>query len=146
MPLSLVAWDSILPRADLTVTVKENWGHYPYIDDPEEFASYVETQPKGWLAHTKSGRLRLAQLGGLPVPTFMTADPSTSLPSLLSRLNKKATYALRSSEKEEDHIDHSHAGQNKTLLQVSLCRVRTSTKQLIRRGSPRSGGSGICPA
>lgn len=62
------AWDSILPRAALTVTIRDDWGHYPYLDDPAGFARDLEDFAPGFPAHTKAGRLRLAELAGLPVP------------------------------------------------------------------------------
>ena len=131
----MAAWDSILPRAELTMSLKEDWGHYPYIDDPEGFASYLESEKRGWLAHTKSGRLRLAELGGMPVPAFLTMDGNSSLEEIESGLRKDTTYALRSSEQDEDHIDHSRAGQNTTLLRIPFDSVKGELGKLFEKGA-----------
>ena len=42
------AWDTILPRAELTITIKENWGHYPYIDDPERVCQLYAKATNGF--------------------------------------------------------------------------------------------------
>lgn len=113
----MIAWDSILPRAKLTISVKSDWGHYPYIDDPEEFASYIQQNITGFRAHGKAGRLRLAAMGGLPVPSFQTVIRDEDFTKKLAILPENL-YALRSSNLQEDHIDSSQAGLNDTFLKV----------------------------
>uniref|UniRef100_UPI003C76203F alpha/beta fold hydrolase n=1 Tax=Pseudomonas viridiflava TaxID=33069 RepID=UPI003C76203F len=66
------AWSAILARADLTISLKPGWGHYPWIDSPAEFAQWLESGERGFIAHTKGGRLRLAASAGQPVPTALS--------------------------------------------------------------------------
>ncbi|EPL03290.1 hypothetical protein, partial [Pseudomonas sp. CF161] len=56
------AWSAILARADLRISLQPGWGHYPWIDAPAEFAAWLEDAEPGFVAHTKGGRLRLAEL------------------------------------------------------------------------------------
>lgn len=73
------AWSAILARADLSVTIQPEWGHYPWIDSPAAFADFIESKARGFAAHGKSGRLRLAELAGLSVPDMVTVSDSRDL-------------------------------------------------------------------
>ncbi len=126
------AWDAILPRAELTVTLKEDWGHYPYIDDPQQFAAYIESFEGGFPAHTKAGRLQLATLAGLPVPKQYSVSSDAEI-AALPELDASRTYAVRSSGATEDHIDHSHAGRNTTFLRVPTEEVAAKAGELIHQ-------------
>lgn len=127
------AWDSILPRADLTVTIHETWGHYPYLDDPEGFARELESFKGGFPAHTKAGRLKLAELAGLPVPKQISVTSAQEIESALDQLSTEQTYAVRSSGAEEDHIDHSHAGRNDTFLRISHSEIQKYATILLNQ-------------
>ncbi len=126
------AWDSILPRADLTITIRDDWGHYPYLDDPEGFARDIESFQSDIPAHTKGGRLELARLAGLPVPHQVSVSSVDALPEVLSTLPSDCLYAVRSSGANEDHIDHSHAGRNETFLRVPLDQVAEKASILLQ--------------
>jgi len=126
------AWDAILPRAELTVTLKKEWGHYPYIDQPEQFAADIEAFKGGFPAHTKAGRLELASLAGLPVPQQWSVSNSQQIQSLPAPDAGKL-YAVRSSGAGEDHIDHSHAGRNTTFLRVPAADVAAKAQQLLQQ-------------
>lgn len=125
------AWDSILARADLEIVVKENWEHYPYIDDPEEFVRYMESAPKGFRAHSKAGRLQLGALAGLPVPKSQTvvAGEEWNLD-----LREDISYAVRSSGANEDQADHSNAGRNRSFLRVPKAEVDDRVRDLLGDG------------
>jgi len=126
------AWDSIIPRADMEVVVKENWEHYPYIDDPQEFATYMESNPQGWRAHSKAGRLQLAALAGLNVPLSQTVTDEEDLKNL--QLKPDMLYAVRSSGANEDQIDHSHAGRNHSFLRVEPNDIAEKVRLLLGDG------------
>lgn len=128
------AWDSILPRAALTITLKPDWGHYPYIDNPAGFAAWMEAHTAGFRAHGKGGRLRLAQLAGLPVPALYTVSQIGDFDPIESELRASRLYALRSSNLHEDHIDHSQAGLNTTLLRVRKQDIRPQLAHMFEEG------------
>lgn len=128
------AWDSILPRADLDVIIHEDWEHYPYIDDPKGFATFMETRPRGFRAHSKAGRLTLASLAGLPVPKSYTATNLEEAKGIVSRLEVSKTYAVRSSGANEDQIDHSNAGRNNSYLRVPVEEVAARANDLFGDG------------
>lgn len=128
------AWDSILPRADLQVIVQEDWEHYPYIDDPAGFAAFLESDPQGFRAHSKAGRLSLAALAGLPVPKSHTVVNAAEAEALSSLLRPGKTYAVRSSGANEDQIDHSNAGRNRSFLRVPPAEVPARAKELLADG------------
>ncbi|MEM7659280.1 MAG: alpha/beta fold hydrolase [Bacteroidota bacterium] len=130
----VVAWDSILPRAELTITIKDNWGHYPYIDDPQEFASYLDDQPLGFRAHSKGGRLQLAALGKIPVPKLWTVQQLAEYAQIEAQLSDSVRYALRSSDLNEDQIDGSQAGKNETYLRVAKADIRPHLKAFFEGG------------
>ncbi|MEM1000527.1 MAG: PEP-utilizing enzyme [Bacteroidota bacterium] len=116
------AWDSILPRADLGVTLMEDWEHYPYIDDPAGFAAWLDDPPPGFRAHTKAGRLELAALAQLPVPRQWTVYNAEEAGHLLPELGDRK-YAVRSSGYNEDQIDASRAGLHDSFLRVPAAEV-----------------------
>lgn len=130
------AWDSILPRADLSVTLRSDWEHYPYIDAPQAFAETVENFPRGFNAHTKAGRLKLATLAGLPVPkneSFLR-DDLPKLNTFLQENGRVKSWAVRSSSWSEDKIDNSNAGRFHTYLRVPTAEVESRVKDLHGRG------------
>lgn len=130
---NLPAWDSILARADLNVTIKENWGHYPYFEHLEEFANTVEsalTNKNSFASHTKSGRLKLASLAKIKVPELFTIKRS-DLPEFnkeaiqhhlsithSSLLTTNSLFAVRSSSSAEDKTDSSSAGLYASFIRV----------------------------
>lgn len=111
------AWSGILARADLTVSLMPGWGHYPWIDAPAEFAAWLESGQLGFVAHSKGGRLRLANLAGLPVPAAISLTHSADqhLPVLLEA-NPAALWAVRSSSYAEDQADAANSGLSTTFL------------------------------
>lgn len=129
----IVAWDSILPRAELRIQIREDWGHYPYIDDPEGFAAYAQAMPEGWRAHTKGGRLKLAAMAGLPVPKARSVFSAEELVALKADL-KGGQYAVRSSNSGEDQIDGSQAGLNDSFLRVPVGDVAAKAAHLLEQG------------
>jgi pimeloyl-ACP methyl ester carboxylesterase len=130
----VAAWDGILPRTQMEVIVKTDWEHYPYIDDPAEFAVFMESDPRGFLAHTKAGRLRLGTLAGLPVPAQVGVSNAGDIAAALPQLSPHKTYAVRSSGAQEDHIDHSNAGIHTTYLRVPIGEVAQRAQALLDMG------------
>lgn len=111
------AWSGILARADLTVSLIPGWGHYPWIDSPAAFVAWLESGQVGFVAHSKGGRLRLAELAGLPVPTAISLHNSADqhLPALL-QTDPDGLWAVRSSSYAEDQADAANAGLSTTFL------------------------------
>lgn len=127
----MAAWDAILPRAELTMQVHPEWGHYPYFDDPAEFAQFVEGFRGGFPAHTKAGRLQLAELAGLPVPQQTAVRDAEELDEAVQDLREECLYAVRSSGAREDHIDQSLAGRHRTFLRVPAADVAHRARELL---------------
>jgi pimeloyl-ACP methyl ester carboxylesterase len=129
------AWSAILARADLRISVQPGWGHYPWIDTPGQFAAWLESGTQGFVAHTKGGRLRLAELAGQPVPQALTltheADPR--LAQLLAS-TPSMTWAVRSSSYDEDQADAANAGLSTTYLRVPPSEVAARVQQLRMAG------------
>lgn len=128
------AWDSILPRAQLRVCIHPDWEHYPYIDDPEGFAQWMEADVVGFPAHTKAGRLELATLAGLPVPRQMAVTDAATAHRVATACEGGKLYAVRSSGATEDHIDHSNAGIHTTFLRVPAASVEARALELLGMG------------
>lgn len=113
------AWSAILARANLTVNVIPNWGHYPWIDTPMAFAAHIESEDKGFVAHSKGGRLHLASLAGLPVPSLISvAHSATPLLAALLKNSPNSQWAVRSSSYAEDQADAANAGLSTTFLRL----------------------------
>lgn len=123
----LSAWAGIVPRADLQIAIEEEWGHYPYIDDPIGFAAKMEQGFNCYSANTKGGRLQLAFEAGLPVPQ----------PRLFTQLSGSfddGLYAVRASGKGEDQADASGAGLSQTFLRVAAAEVLEKMKAIFDTG------------
>jgi len=129
------AWSAILARADLRVSLKPGWGHYPWIDAPAEFVAWLESGDSGFVAHTKGGRLRLAELAGQPVPSALSLDSAQDprLPDLLAS-QPTALWAVRSSSYGEDQADSANAGLSTTYLRVASADVPARIGQLRDAG------------
>ncbi|WP_122456378.1 alpha/beta fold hydrolase [Pseudomonas viridiflava] len=129
------AWSAILARADLTISLKPGWGHYPWIDSPAEFAQWLESDERGFIAHTKGGRLRLAASAGQPVPAALSVvqgdevDVSGFLAS-----QPEGLWAVRSSSFGEDQADAANAGLSTTYLRESAQSVPARVAQLHAEG------------
>jgi len=134
-PSQAAAWSAILARAELEVCIKEGWGHFPWIDSPEQFVAWLESGHRGFYAHGKAGRLELARLAGLPVPTALTVVSSSDrrLEALLAE--PAAQWAVRSSHRHEDQADPSNAGRSLTWLRQPAAAVRERIAELLRSGS-----------
>jgi hypothetical protein len=138
------AWDSILARADLGVTLMDSWGHYPYIDDPKGFAAWLDRPAPGSdsyriRAHTKAGRLRLGTLAGLPVPAQWTVHTRPEAQTLIADpiatgLNTSKLYAVRSSGLNEDQADESRAGLHDSFLRVPSDEIPERVQDLLDMG------------
>lgn len=131
---NLPAWDAILARADLNITIKDDWGHYPYFEQPEEFANvieqYLSDNKNSFPSHTKSGRLKLASLVKIKVPQLFVIKKSEipelskeSIEKHLSIVNctlltANCLFAVRSSSSAEDKADSSNAGRYNSFLRV----------------------------
>lgn len=129
------AWSAILARADLTISLKPGWGHYPWIDAPAEFAAWLESGERGFVAHTKGGRLRLAALAGQAVPPALSlnACDDSRLPAFLAS-QPDASWAVRSSSYGEDQADAANAGLSTTFLREPTDNVPTRIAQLSAEG------------
>lgn len=127
------AWSAILARADLSITLQAEWGHYPWIDDPTSFVQWLEGTASGFPAHTKAGRLILAQLAGLPVPPHIRITQPCS-PALTHLLNThpQSTWAVRASGALEDGADQSYAGQSRSFLRIPAARVSDHIEVLLQ--------------
>lgn len=129
------AWSAILARADLTISLKAGWGHYPWIDNPAEFVGWLESSERGFVAHTKGGRLQLAALAGQPVPPALTLQRADDarLPAFLAR-QPDATWAVRSSSYGEDQADSANAGLHHTFLRQATGDVPARIAELTASG------------
>lgn len=129
------AWSAILARADLRVSLQPGWGHYPWIDAPATFAVWLDSAEAGFVAHTKGGRLRLAQLAGQPVPQALTLeDPADPRLSALLAATPGVTWAVRSSSYGEDQADAANAGLSTTYLRVPAVEVAPRVADLRGMG------------
>jgi pimeloyl-ACP methyl ester carboxylesterase len=129
------AWSAILARADLTISLKPGWGHYPWIDTPVEFAQWIESRERGFVAHTKGGRLQLAACAGQPVPTALSVTDSQD-PRLAGLLASQpdGTWAVRSSSYGEDQADAANAGLSTTFLREPPGSVPARIDELRQAG------------
>ncbi|RMS20157.1 PEP-utilizing enzyme [Pseudomonas syringae] len=129
------AWSAILARADLSISLKPGWGHYPWIDAPAEFAQWLESGERGFVAHTKGGRLRLAAIAGQPVPDALSLVQSddSALPGFLAR-QPDAIWAVRSSSFGEDQADAANAGLSTTFLREPSHNVPVRVAELHNAG------------
>lgn len=129
------AWSAILARADLTVTLQPGWGHYPWIDAPAAFAQWLEGDDTGFVAHTKGGRLALAAMAGLPVPSALSlsAADDPRLPGFLAS-QPDAEWAIRSSSHGEDQADAANAGLHTTFLRVPASQAAARVAELLDGG------------
>jgi pimeloyl-ACP methyl ester carboxylesterase len=129
------AWSAILARAHLTISLKLGWGHYPWIDAPAEFAAWLESGERGFVAHTKGGRLRLAALAKLPVPPALSLNDCNDprLPAFLASQSNVA-WAVRSSGYGEDQADAANAGLHKTFLREPAPGVPARIIELLSSG------------
>lgn len=129
------AWSAILARADLRINLQPGWGHYPWIDSPGAFASWLECESQGFIAHSKGGRLRLAELAGQPVPKALSLDDSAD-PRLATLLDSasEGLWAVRSSSFAEDQADAANAGLSTTYLRVPGQEVAARVTQLRASG------------
>ncbi|ROM85324.1 alpha/beta hydrolase [Pseudomonas brassicacearum] len=129
------AWSAILARADLTISLKPGWGHYPWIDAPADFAAWLESGARGFVAHTKGGRLRLAALAGQAVPPALTLNEchDPRLPAFLAS-QAHATWAVRSSSYGEDQADAANAGLSSTFLREPASQVPGRIAELTAMG------------
>lgn len=129
------AWSAILARADLTISLQPGWGHYPWIDTPAEFTTWLESGKHGFVAHTKGGRLRLAALAGQPVPPALSLNDQHDprLPAFFAN-QADATWAVRSSSYGEDQADAANAGKHHTFLRVPVEDVSRCIADLTATG------------
>ncbi|MFK3774126.1 alpha/beta hydrolase [Pseudomonas sp. NPDC089406] len=129
------AWSAILARADLRISLRPGWGHYPWIDAPADFAAWLESGEPGFVAHTKGGRLRLAQLAGQAVPQALTLEAASD-PRLAQLLlaAPDALWAVRSSSYGEDQADAANAGLSTTYLRVPAGQVAGRVAELRAAG------------
>lgn len=139
----LPAWSEVLARAPVRTHVEPGWGHYPYLDDPQDFARgllqslqdftaealapRLDSSPTPflktvhWNPRSKAGRLIALHRAGLPCPTgtYIPANADDFvLRQHLSRLSEQDLWAVRSSAAMEDQLETTGAGQYLTLLDV----------------------------
>lgn len=129
------AWSAILARADLTISLQPGWGHYPWIDSPAAFVQWLESKQRGFVAHTKGGRLRLAACAGQPVPPALSLvkGDDSGLSALLTS-QPDATWAVRSSSFGEDQADSANAGLSTTFLREPSSNVSARVTELHDAG------------
>lgn len=127
----LAAWDTILKRANLSITIKDNWGHYPFFDSPEEFCETVENFNEGFYSHTKAGRLRLAKLSGLNVPEFEIVKHKNSN----FKIPDARLFVVRSSFQNEDGADESSAGLHESFIKVKREEIHEKVNYLFDSGA-----------
>ncbi|MBC3948504.1 alpha/beta fold hydrolase [Pseudomonas folii] len=129
------AWSAILARADLTISLQPGWGHYPWIDAPAAFVQWLESKQRGFVAHTKGGRLRLAACAGQPVPpalSLVKGDECGLSAFLVSQPD--AIWAVRSSSFGEDQADSANAGLSTTFLREPAPNVSARVAELHEAG------------
>ncbi|MCQ3031171.1 alpha/beta fold hydrolase [Pseudomonas syringae] len=129
------AWSAILARADLTISLQPGWGHYPWIDSPAAFVQWLESKQRGFVAHTKGGRLRLAACAGQPVPPALSLvkGDDHGLSAFLAS-QPDATWAVRSSSFGEDQADSANAGLSTTFLREPALNVSARIAELHDAG------------
>jgi pimeloyl-ACP methyl ester carboxylesterase/predicted DCC family thiol-disulfide oxidoreductase YuxK len=125
-PRHAAAWESILPQAKLLFHFEPTWGHYPYIEMPHAFVTALEAL-EGFDAHTKAGRLMLAQTAGIAVPPF--ALEATDRTTLLTN-DGSERWMVRSSSKSEDQWQQSNAGLSSSLLAVPTANVERAVRAI----------------
>lgn len=170
-PKHAAAWSAVLARADLKIIFQKDWGHYPWIDDPKAFVYWLEGQVTDKIssyqhencynqyrnnseeviyAHTKSGRLTLANLAGLPVPVGITfhldalehgLETKSLSQAAIAKINQfihDATslasahrFVVRSSSFMEDHADHANAGLSESIIDVIEQQVTAEITRLL---------------
>ncbi|QBC42770.1 alpha/beta fold hydrolase [Iodobacter fluviatilis] len=134
-PAHAAAWEAVLCRANLTVTLQPGWGHYPFWQQPAAFVQWLEQGPPGFAAHTKAGRLQLARHAGLPVPALISIQHAND-PNLTAFLQTDAPHgwAVRSSGDDEDGIDIANAGRHQTFLRVASRDVAAKSADILASG------------
>jgi pimeloyl-ACP methyl ester carboxylesterase len=134
-PAHAAAWEAVLCRANLTVTLQPGWGHYPFWQQPAAFVQWLEQGPPGFAAHTKAGRLQLARHAGLPVPALISIQHAND-PNLTAFLQTDAPHgwAVRSSGDDEDGIDIANAGRHQTFLRVASRDVTAKSTDILASG------------
>lgn len=130
------AWSAILARAELSIQYIPGWGHYPWIDTPQAFAEHIESYAKGFIAHSKAGRLRVAELAGLPVPPCITLNQSTDDAQLNRFIQRYPAdlWAVRASCALEDQADAANAGLSTSFIQQPSTAVPVLLKHLFAQG------------
>ncbi|HEX2898432.1 MAG TPA: alpha/beta fold hydrolase, partial [Bacteroidia bacterium] len=98
----VAAWDSILPRAQLEICIKHDWEHYPYIDDPQEFAAFMEGRAERRLSAQQDEERRLS--AEQDEERSLSAQPS------VSRWADKQ----RSNQNSSTEADKQRSNQNST--------------------------------
>lgn len=134
-PAHAAAWEAVLCRAELSVTIQAGWGHYPFWQHPAAFTRWLEAGPAGFAAHTKAGRLLLASHAALPVPALISIE-SPDDPTLAPFLQQAAPHgwAVRSSGDDEDGIDIANAGRHQTFLRVASGDVARRSVEIFASG------------
>lgn len=127
----VAAWDTILKRANLRLTIKKSWSHYPYLDCPREFCETVENKTDGFISHTKAGRLRLARLSGLNIPEFEILEHKDDK----FKIPEAKTYAVRSSFQNEDNADESSAGLHESFIKIERKKINEKVNNLFDSGA-----------
>ena len=135
------AWEAVLCRCRLTYSFVEQWGHYPYIEEPEQFVQYMEDllQTNNLSvqvienAHCKAGRLLLAQRAGIRTPALWLAKPDTLQQVIASLpIHKIFTWAIRGSADHEDQLLQSYAGQSPSFLPLATTQIFQHAQQVLK--------------
>ncbi|MBW7855550.1 MAG: PEP-utilizing enzyme [Ignavibacteriaceae bacterium] len=127
----IAAWDSILKRANLSITIKNDWGHFPYFDDPPGFVKTVEDESESFKSHTKAGRLKLAKIAGLNVPEFCVVEKYIDE----FKPDNTKSFVIRSGFSNEDKADSSEPGLHKSFLRIRPEDVEQKVNELFSNGA-----------
>jgi len=135
------AWESILARCQLSFTFVAHWGHYPYLEDAQNFAHTIENVANASIdvdasivnAHSKAGRLQLARQAGLRTPEFWVASRQ-NLSQVIATLAKYRIdyWAVRGSSFAEDQLQQSQAGQSASFLGVATKDIASHAEQVLQ--------------
>lgn len=160
--LHLPEWSELLARAPVRAHVEPDWGPYPYLDDPQDFARgllqslqdftteslapRLDSSPTPFLKtvhfhpRSKAGRLIALHHAGLPCPSgvYIPANADDfALRQHLARLSDLNRWAVRSSATTEDPLETTGAERQLTLLEVPRSDLLEAIHR-VRRGSPRA--------
>lgn len=125
-------------RADLTISLKPGWGHYPWIDAPMEVRAMAGVGRARVCCAHQGGRLRLAELARQAVPAALTSTIAMIRVCLrFLAAQPDVTWAVRSSSYGEDQADSANAGLSTTYLREPHANVPKRIAELTAEGAEK---------